>query len=205
MPKPYKVQDKYFHKAKEMGYRARSAFKLLEIQEKFHLLKSGQKVLDLGAAPGSFLQVISKIVGPNGMVIGVDLKAIEPFREKNIYTLEEDIFSKDKVLDFLESFDFDKVDLVTSDLAPNTSGIRDIDQGNSAELTSEAFSIAKCFLKQNGAFVAKIFQGADLQELLREVRKSFKKVTLYKPSATRDRSFETYMVAIGFKPDTIGT
>lgn len=205
MPKPYKVQDKYFHKAKEMGYRARSAFKLLEIQEKFHLLKAGQKVLDLGAAPGSFLQVISKIVGPNGMVIGVDLKAIEPFREKNIYTLEEDIFAKDNVLEFLKSFDFDKVDLVTSDLAPNTSGIRDIDQGKSAELTAEAFAIAKCFLKNKGAFVAKIFQGEDLQELLREVRKSFKKVTLYKPRATRDRSFETYMVAFGFKPDTIGT
>lgn len=205
MPKPYKVQDKYFHRAKEMGYRARSAFKLLEIQEKFHVLKPGQKVLDLGAAPGSFLQVISKIVGPGGMAIGIDLQAIAPFREKNIHTFAEDIFESDKVMDFIESRDFDKVDVVTSDLAPNTSGIRDIDQGRSADLTAEAFIIAKRFLKSRGSFVAKVFQGGELQELLREIKKNFHKVSLFKPHATRDRSFETYIVAIGFKPDTIGS
>ncbi len=189
--------------AKEKGYRARSAFKLLEIQAKFHIIKSGQMVLDLGAAPGSFLQIISKIIGQKGFVLGVDLKEIDPFQEKNVTTMVEDIFNTDSILKFMKSRNFEKADLVTSDLAPNTSGIRDLDQGRSAELTESAFEIASKVLKKGGSFVAKVFQGEDLYGVMKRLKSSFGKVSLYKPDACRDRSFETYIVATNFKPDKI--
>ena len=203
MPKPYQVQDKYFRMAKEKGYRARSAFKLLEIQDKFHLIKFGQTVLDLGAAPGSFLQIISKIVGSNGMAIGVDLKEIDPFQEKNVITFVEDIFNTEEILKFMKSHDFGKADVVTSDLAPNTSGIKDLDQGRSAELTESAYLVATHVLKRGGTFIAKVFQGEDLFGVMKQIKASFGKVSLYKPDACRDRSFETYIVALNFKPDKI--
>lgn len=201
MPKPYQVQDKYFRMAKEEGFRARSAFKLLEIQDKFHLIKHGQMVLDLGAAPGSFLQIISKIIGPTGHVLGVDLKEIDPFQEKNVSTMVEDIFNTDEILKFMRSHNFEKADVVTSDLAPNTSGIHDLDQGRSAELAESAYLIASKVLKRGGSFIAKVFQGEDLYGVMKQIKTSFGKVSLYKPDACRDRSFETYIVATNFKPN----
>ncbi len=205
MPKAYQVQDKYFRMAKEEGFRARSAFKLLEIQDKFHIIKPGQMVLDLGAAPGSFLQIISRIIGPDGLVLGVDMKEIDAFQEKNVVTMVEDIFNTEEILKFMRSRDFHKADLVTSDLAPNTSGIKDLDQGRSAELTESAYLIASKVLRRGGTFIAKVFQGEDLYGVMRQIKASFGKVSLYKPDACRDRSFETYIVALNFKPDKIGS
>ena len=153
MPKPFQVQDRYFQRAKEQGYRARSAFKLLEIQEKFHLIKPGQVIVDLGAAPGSFLQVIGELVGPKGRALGFDLQEIEGFAEKNIETEVVDIMEKEKVFEVLRVRGLEKVDGVTSDLAPKTSGIRDLDQGRSAELTEAAFWLATQILKPRGFFV----------------------------------------------------
>lgn len=195
MPKPYQVQDKYFQMAKEKGYRARSSFKLLDIQKKFRVLKPGDKVIDLGAAPGSFIQVITEIIGPKGKVLGVDLQTIEPLDKSNIQTVRGDILDTDKMLSLFEQTGFEKVDVLTSDLAPKTTGIKDIDQGLSVELTDQAFFLATKTLKPGGHFVGKVFEGADLPWLLRRVKRKFKKVSLFKPPSCRDRSFERFIVA----------
>ncbi len=198
MPKAFQVQDSYFHRAKEQGYRARSAFKLLEIQEKFHLLKQGQVVVDLGAAPGSFLQVIAEVVGAKGRALGFDLQEIEAFTDGNVQTEVVDILDKEKVFEALRRHGLEKVDGVTSDLAPKTSGIRDLDQGRSAELTDQAFYIATQILKPGGYFVGKIFEGSDMALLLKRMKRKFRLVKVFKPGSSRDRSFETFIVAQGF-------
>lgn len=196
MPKPYNVQDKYFQLAKERGYRARSAFKLLEIQEKYHLIHRGDTVVDLGAAPGSFLQVISELVGGAGTAVGFDLQEIDAFEEENIHTFVQDIMDKDAIFARLEELTLKKADVVTSDLAPKTSGIRDLDQGRSAELTDQAFFIATRILKKGGNFVGKIFEGEEMQAVIKRMKTRFKKVSVFKPASSRDRSFETFVVGI---------
>lgn len=196
MPKPYQVQDKYFQLAKERGYRARSAFKLLDIQEKFHILKPGITVVDLGAAPGSFLQVIAEIIGNEGQAIGFDLQEMEPFEEKNIHVFVQDIMEKDAIFTKLEELGIKRADLVTSDLAPKTSGIRDLDQGRSAELTDQAFYLATHILKSGGHFVGKIFEGQEMQLLIKRMKTRFRKVSVYKPPSSRERSFETFIVGL---------
>ncbi len=199
MTKPYKVKDPYFLMAKQHGYRARSAYKLLDIQKKFRLLSKGQKVVDLGAAPGSFMQVILEIIGSSGEVVGVDLQKIDSLDQKNAKALQADIYNEGPVLEALASVGMDKVDVVTSDLAPRTSGIRDVDQGLSVELTAQAFRLATKLLKPGGHFVGKVFDGEDLPSLLKDVKASFKKVKVFKPTSCRDRSFETYIVAMDLK------
>lgn len=199
MTKPYTVQDKFFQRAKSEGYRARSAFKLKEIQSKFKLIKKGDTVVDLGAAPGSFMQVILELVGSTGQVFGVDLQTIEAFDVPNAKSLRADIFNKEQVLDVLKRAGYEKIDVLTSDLAPKTSGIKDVDQARSAELTDQACYLSSLLLKPGGHFVGKVFEGGDFQWLLRRVKKKFKTVKVFKPTACRDRSFETYIVGIGFK------
>jgi len=190
--------------AKERGYRARSAFKLLDIQQKFNILKSGQKLVDLGAAPGSFLQVIEKFMGSDGLAVGVDLQDIEPLDNANIKTVRGDIMDTDQMIDLFKQAEFIKngkgqADVLTSDLAPKTSGIKDVDQGLSVELTDQAFYLATRVLKPGGHFVGKVFEGADLPWLLKRVKRKFKKVSVFKPPSCRDRSFEKYIVGVGLK------
>lgn len=199
MTKPFIVRDKYFHQAKEDGYRARSAYKLKEIQNKFKLIKKGNAVVDLGAAPGSFMQVIIELVGNKGHVFGVDLQKIDSFDRANVHSLQADIYNKDEVLAALKEKGFERVDVVTSDLAPKTSGIKDVDQARSAELTDQAMYLATQILKPGGHFVGKVFEGGDFQWLLRRVKRKFKKVKVFKPNACRDRSFETYIIGLGLK------
>ncbi len=200
MPKPYQVQDIYFHRAKKEGYRARSVYKLKEIQEKFHLIRKGDIVIDLGAAPGSFMQIILEWVGPQGRCIGIDLQEIESFDQQNAAVVQGDIFETETLLPLLRSKGFCPADVVTSDLAPKTSGIRDVDQARSAELTEQAFDWAKLCLKPGGHFVGKVFEGEDFPFLIKKMKRHFKTVKSYKPTACRDRSFETYLVGIGFIP-----
>lgn len=197
-PHPYQVQDKYFTLAKQKGYRARSAFKLLEIQKKFNLLKAGQNVVDLGAAPGSFMQVIREIVGPQGRVFGIDLQEMEPFPHENMRAVQGDIFEKESFYEAMKDFGFALADGVTSDLAPKTSGIKDLDTGLSAELTDQAAYLATQILRPGGYFVGKIFEGSEFQRVLRKIKRQFKTVNVFKPEACRDRSYETYIVAQGF-------
>ncbi len=148
MPKPFMIHDSYFEKAKHLGYRARSAFKLLEIQDKFHLIQPKMNVLDVASAPGSFLQVIAKIVGQQGKVVGIDIQKIDPnFGFPNIHLLQESIFEYEKIRVFLESLGIGQFDLITSDIAPATTGMTGIDQYRSVELNLAILDVARVFLK----------------------------------------------------------
>lgn len=198
MPKPYNPQDKYFHKAKEEGYKARSAFKLEEIQTKFRILRGGDTILDLGAAPGSFLQYASKIIGPHGKALGMDLQEIT-LNLPNVRTEVCDIYANEIVDGFIKRF-FEtkpaKFDVVLSDLAPKTTGQKDVDQWRSIELNQQVLEIASRYLKPHGNCLMKVFQGEDFDEFLREVKSRFKTVKIAKPKAVRDRSFEVYLVCL---------
>ncbi len=198
MNKSFQVHDKFFHRAKKEGYRARSAYKLKEIQSKFNVIEKGDFVVDLGAAPGSFMQVIIELIGSEGAVIGIDLQEIETFDQANVYSLKRDIYDKDLLMQDLKSVGFTNIDVLTSDLAPKTSGIKDIDQARSVELTDQAFYLATRLLKTGGNFIGKVFEGEDFPWLLRRVKKRFKKVKVFKPSACRSRSCETYIVGLSF-------
>lgn len=189
MPKPYEIQDTYFLRAKKDGYRARSAYKLLEINDKYKILKPGQSVLDLGAAPGSWLQVIEQKVGNKGKIVGIDLQEIKPLGD-NVAIYQADIFS-----DIMEDLFWDeKFDVITSDLAPKTSGVKDIDQWKSIELNQQVIELAQKHLKQNGTVILKVFIGADFQDFVKELKTIFQEVHSFKPKACRDRSFETYLI-----------
>ncbi len=194
MPKAFTAKDKYFHKAKQAGYRARSAFKLEEIQRKFHIVKKGDIVLDVGAAPGSFLQVLGGLVGPEGRVIGFDLQEIEPLGSKNIETFVANMLNIEDVKTKLENIGIEKFNVIVSDIAPKTTGIKDVDQYRSIELNEAVLELAKELLKKGGILVLKIFVGADFQDFQKQLKQHFQKVNTFKPKSSRDRSFETYLV-----------
>lgn len=208
MPKPFQIHDPYFIKAKKMGYRARSAFKLLELQERYNLIKPNMNVLDVGAAPGSFLQVIAKIVGQRWKVVGIDIQKIDPnFGYPNIFLLQESIFEYEKICDFLENIGISnkspdenpEFDLITSDIAPATTGMTGVDQYKSVELNLAILEVAKVFLKKDATLVLKVFVGEDVNDLIAPIKQHFKKLSRFKPKACRDRSFEEYFICQGKK------
>lgn len=200
MPKAYVVHDPYFKKAKELGYRARSAFKLLEIQEKFQIIKPGMNVLDVASAPGSFLQVIAKIIWRDAKVVGIDIQKIDKnFWYPNVYLLQEDIFEFDKIKAFFTTLDITQFDLITSDIAPSTTGMKWVDQYRSVELNIAILEVAKVFLKKWGNLVLKVFVGEDVDDLMSPLKQNFWKVVRIKPKACRDRSFEEYFVCFDRK------
>jgi len=189
-------QDRYFQQAKAEGYRARSAYKLLQIQEKFDILHKGQVVVDLGAAPGSWSQVAAGIVGSAGWVIAVDLQPIEPI--PGVMALQGDITAPD-VQERIVSVAGGLADVVLSDAAPNTSGVRERDHALSVELVGAAFDLARRLLKPGGHFIAKVFEGEDVPQLLARLRQHFAIVKPHCPRATRQESREVFLVCRGFK------
>ncbi|MDD4286746.1 MAG: RlmE family RNA methyltransferase [Candidatus Peribacteraceae bacterium] len=193
MPKPYTPNDAWSRKAAKEGFRARSVYKLMELDERFHLLKPGQTVLDLAAAPGSWLQYASKRIGPKGLAIGFDLKPIAPIAD-NVRTFEQDITQPEKIDSLLEAEHLPAIGLVLSDIAPSTSGIRDVDQWRSIELNQAVLAIAERWLTSGGFCVLKVFRGADFDGFLREVKAQWKDVRIATPRASRDRSKEVYLV-----------
>lgn len=179
--------DFYTSEAKRHGYRARSVFKLQEIDEKYQVFKKGQNVLDLGSAPGSFLQYISKKVGKKGHIDGYDLKEIQPINKKNISFEKKDIaYLTDEVEE--------KYDVITADLAPKTSGDKELDHYESIKLNELVFNIAEKNLKQDGYLITKIFEGGELNEMLNKYKKSFKKIKLVKPKASKRSRNELFYV-----------
>ncbi len=199
MPKSYTPNDKYFYKAKKDGYKARSAYKLEEIQNKFKIIKKNDHILDLGCYPGSFLQYISKIISTNGIAIGLDLNEVKNLKLNNIKTFKLDIFDNTKTDAILTPYLFD---VITADLAPKTTGIKDIDHARSIELNEQVFSIAKRYLKKDGSIITKIFTGEDFDQFITQLKKSFLRIKIYKPKASRDRSKEVYIIAKKFKKNT---
>ena len=193
----YNPHDRYFKKAKIEGYRSRAAYKLIELQQRFRLLRSSDTVVDLGAAPGGWLQVAAKTVGPNGKVIGVDLQAIKPFAERNIFLLEGDVTSAE-IQAKIKALIGGRADCVLSDLAPKLSGIRDADMARCLELNRMALQVAVELLRPGGSVLIKSFISDDLQIFTRELQQYFSSVQRTKPEATRQGSSEFYFYAKGF-------
>jgi 23S rRNA (uridine2552-2'-O)-methyltransferase len=191
------VNDPYVKRAQKDGYRARSSYKLIELDEKDRLLRPGMLVIDLGSAPGGWSQVAAARVGYKGRVVATDILPMDAL--KGVEFIQGD-FREEAVLNrILDSLGGEKADLVLSDMSPNISGVSSADQAASIYLLELALDMARRVLKPKGVFVAKLFQGAGSDEYLRQVRAAFDKVSIRKPAASRSRSREVYLVAKGFK------
>ncbi len=193
MVKAYKPNDSWAEQAKKIGYRARSVFKLKTLDKKYHLLRPGIKVLDLGAAPGSWLQYIAQKIGSTGLALGLDLREIEPIGA-NVLTRIADIADPEKVAQSLAELGWDKVDLLVSDIMANTTGMKAVDAGKSLELDRLVFALAKKYLKPKGFLVMKIFEGEDSQDFLAELKRYFASVQKERTQVSRNRSREMYLV-----------
>jgi len=195
------VQDEYFHKAKKAWYRARSVYKLFEIQERFNLIKPDFSVIDIWRAPGSFLQAIRSIVNKDNIIIWVDLKQIESLNYQNVKTIVCDIFDYDKLKKELEPLlpENHIFDIITSDIAPNTTWIFDVDQYASVELNIAICEFSDRFLKTWWNMILKVFKWEDFNDLAMQVKKRFKDMKTYKPLACRDSSHEEYIICLDKK------
>jgi 23S rRNA (uridine2552-2'-O)-methyltransferase len=192
------VTDVYVRRAKQDGYRSRSAYKLLEILEKDKLVRSGMTVVDLGAAPGGLSQVLVPVVGAKGQVLALDILEMEPLRGA---VLIRGDFSDESTLKLLEEQMGNRsIDLVVSDMAPNISGVGVVDQARSIHLAELAFEFARDRLKPGGDLLVKVFQGAGLDEFRKQLTLAFASVVVRKPKASRDRSSEFYLLARGRRP-----
>ena len=190
-------KDMYYNKAKQQGYRARSAYKLSQIDEQVDLLSPGDTVLDLGAAPGGWLQVAAETVGEGGRVIGVDFQRIEDFEDHEIETIRGDMTEPD-TQDRIAAVAPDGVDVVVSDMAPNMTGEYDLDHARSVYLAQTALEVALEFLESGGNFAVKVFEGRDLDAFVADVEAEFDKVSILRPDASRDSSSEVYVVGLGY-------
>jgi len=193
----YNPKDYYFKKAKAENFVARSVYKLEEIDQRHKLFKSGQKVLDLGAAPGSWSQYLSKKVGESGKVLGIDLTPIK-INLPNAVFVTADIESVNLEDIFKQHGFVPPLDSVVSDMAPNTTGIRSADQARSFALCEMALTVAMRMLKPGGSFVCKIFHGNEFEVLRKSMRSNFKTVDIIKPKGTRKESKEIFMIGLGF-------
>jgi 23S rRNA (uridine2552-2'-O)-methyltransferase len=194
MPKPYIPNDKWSQRAAQEGYRARSVYKLMELDDRFRLVRPGMTVLDLGAAPGSWLQYVAAKIGPGGKAIGLDLQEIAPVAA-NVSLHVQDITDTNAVREILRKEQVSRIDLMLSDIAPSTSGIKDVDQWRSVELAQSVFGIAQELLRPGGICVVKIFRGADFDELLAQIKRDWKNVRIAQVAASRESSREVYLVA----------
>ena len=191
------LSDEFVKKAQKEGYRSRAVYKLLEIVEKKAIIRNGDKVLDLGAAPGGWSQVAAKLVGSQGKVIASDILPIELI--DGVDFLQGDFTEQSVYDDLLVMTDGAKVDVVLSDMAPNMSGQLSVDQPKSMYLAELAIEIAIKTLKPGGSFVVKVFQGDGFDVFVQNAKKAFKKVSVIKPKASRPRSKEVYLIASQLK------
>ena len=198
MAKPYDPKDVYYRRARQQGLRARSAFKIEELLRSRRLLGRGQAVLDLGAAPGGFLQVLAEAVGERGAAVGVDLEPIRPLGKAWVKTAVVDLLAPD-ALDRIRALHPGRFDLVTSDMAPKTIGVKITDEARSLELARMALRVAEGTLKLGGSLVVKVFMGGDFPVFRREVQARFDRVEAARPKATREHSYEVYVVGRGFQ------
>lgn len=199
----YNPKDHYFKKAKQNNFAARSVFKLEEIDQKFKIIKPQQMILDLGASPGSWSQYCSQKIGPEGRILGVDLKPVT-VRLSNAIFIQADLRDLNLENIFKEHGFNSPFDLVISDMAPNTTGIRMTDQARSFDLCQLAFDISRLFLKKNGHFVCKLFHSADFTKLKDLIKNDFQQFHAVKPDSTRKISKEIFLVGLKKKNEPLG-
>ncbi|MGB9683858.1 MAG: RlmE family RNA methyltransferase [Candidatus Bathyarchaeales archaeon] len=205
MPKAWiqeRKRDYYYRKAKEEKYRSRAAYKLFQAVERYHFIKEGDVVVDLGAAPGGWTQAARRIVGAEGFVLGVDLKPIEPFPERNVRTIIGDITEVETVRQILEIIPR-KADVVISDASPNISGIWELDHARQIDLAQKALQIALEILKPRGNLFVKVFQGDMLEDFTSKVKQHFKDVKIIKPKASRAKSSEMFVLGMHLKVNAL--
>lgn len=197
-PAPFIIQDDYFLKAKKEWYRARSVYKLIELQEKFDIIKEWMDICDVWAAPWSFIQYIKRIIKDTWKIVWIDIKPINKYTQKNINTIVHSIFEFDTLKPKVEIFiwEWNQFDLITSDIAPNTTWRKDVDQYASVELNIEILKFGDIFLKKWWNMVLKIFKWEDFGDLIKEIKTRYKSFTEHKPSACRDRSSEEYVICV---------
>ena len=191
------VKDPYVVQSQRDGYRSRASYKLLEIVEKTRMIKPGMTVVDLGSAPGGWSQVAAKLVGHKGSVIAVDILPMNPIA--GVDFIQGDFTEEEILTELLEKIENKPVDLVISDMAPNLTGMKAVDQPAVVYLAELAVDLAEQVLTENGIFIAKLFQGEGFDEFVRNTRKVFNVVSLKKPDASRSRSREVYLVAKGLR------
>ncbi|QFU16642.1 RlmE family RNA methyltransferase [Microvirga thermotolerans] len=190
------LNDPYVARAKREGYRSRAAFKLLEIDEKYHILKPGQRVVDLGAAPGGWSQIAARKVGPKGKVVGIDLLPIDPL--PGVEFIQLDFLDESAPARLIEMLG-GPADIVMSDMAANTTGHKKTDHLRIMGLAEAAIDFAREILAPGGAFIAKVFQGGTESQLLADLKRDFATVRHVKPAASRADSAELYVMATGFR------
>ena len=194
----FKVKDHYFHKAKKENFLARSVYKLEEIDDRFKVLNKGNKVIDLGYHPGSWIQYTSEKIGPSGIVVGCDIKEINTKLShlSNVRLFEKDVLT---IQDMSELGVADQFDVVLSDMAPNTTGIRSVDQDRSLELVEMVFSLLPKFLKPRGNMVVKVFESHHTQVFLKSQKNTFEELHYLRPKSVRSVSKEFFVIGKNFK------
>jgi len=193
-------RDYYYQKAKAENYRSRATYKLSQTAEKYRFIRRGDVVVDLGAAPGGWIQAARKIAGKRGFVLGVDLKPIEPFPQEYIRTIVADFTAPaalKQIMDFLPR----KADVVLSDASPNICGVWELDNARQIDLASQVLQLALSLLRPHGNFFVKVFEGNMLPGFVKAVKKHFEVVKVIKPKASRAKSSEMYLLAMGLKQD----
>jgi 23S rRNA (uridine2552-2'-O)-methyltransferase len=191
-------RDYYYRKAKEEKYRSRAAYKLFQAAEKYHFIKNRDVIVDLGAAPGGWVQAARKIVGSRGFVLGVDLKRIEPFPQSNVQTLIGDINEQETTEQILSMIP-KKADVVISDASPNISGIWEVDHARQIDLAQQSLRIALETLRPLGNFLVKVFEGDLLVDFINRVKRHFEVVRIIKPMASRAKSSEMFVLGMRLK------
>ena len=197
----YQRKDAYYHKAKREGERSRAAYKLEQLEKKFHLFRRGDKVLDIGNFPGGWTQIAARKVGLEGVVIGVDLDPVDSIPEPCVKQIQGDITDPEIVAKVREGFGGEekKVQVVMSDASPKLSGVRDADSARQLALVEAIYETALQMLAPGGHFIAKVFSRATPHELIADAKKRFKRVKQHKPDASRKESSEIYLVCCEFK------
>jgi 23S rRNA (uridine2552-2'-O)-methyltransferase len=191
--KVFNPQDRFFRQAKKDGFLARSAYKLDEVQKKYKLIRSGDFVVDLGASPGAWSQIAEKVVADKGRVVALDIKPVS-YSSPRVKFYQMDVFQIDP-----EIFEGRQVDVMLSDMAANTTGIRSVDQARSEALCMEVIMLSGKYLRVGGNIMMKLFEGGDAESVHRELRLHFETVKRLKPEAVRKGSFETYLLGFGRK------
>jgi len=202
LPKAWVKERKreyYYRKAKEEKFRSRAAYKLLQAVDKYRFIRSGDVVVDLGAAPGGWTQASRRIVGSSGFVLGVDVKDVEPLDLPNVCTVIGDIIDSQITQDIKELLPR-PADVVVSDVSPNISGVWELDHARQIDLARHSLRIATSILKSKGNFFVKVFQGDMLNDFVKEVKQYFSFVKLIKPKASRAKSSELYVLGMNLKP-----